>query len=202
MLGPLIVSSGSAAGGASLFAKALPSAISAIGSIFGARKRNKAQIAMAREQMAFQERMDNTKHQREVKDLMAAGLNPILSATKGSVASAPSGAMASIEDEGSGAISSAKEVARLTQEIKNLKAQEEKTDAEKAEAIQRTRTSAKQAEMIQTQEDMLKTDMPMKKVDEAFYKSPAGKAARIIERSMNSVRPGAQSVRDLRRRRR
>lgn len=46
----------------------------------------------AAKQMEFQERMSNTSHVREMADLKAAGLNPILSANSG--ATSPNGAMA------------------------------------------------------------------------------------------------------------
>lgn len=70
---------------------------SAVSSAFSAEDINKRQIRESDKQMAFQERMSNTAHQREVDDLRAAGLNPILSARYGG-SSTPSGSMATLQN--------------------------------------------------------------------------------------------------------
>lgn len=57
---------------------------------------NQLNQASADKQMAWQEGMANTAHQREVSDLRAAGLNPILSGTGGMGASSSGGASASV----------------------------------------------------------------------------------------------------------
>ena len=104
-------------------------ALSAGGDIYGAYQQRRAQqeanetnINLSREQMAFQERMSNSAHQREVDDLRKAGLNPILSANAG--ASSPAGQSATVAPVPSitdRVVASARDALRFKQEIRESK---------------------------------------------------------------------------------
>ena len=132
----------------------------------GQRKTNEMNKQMAREQMAFQERMSSTAYQRSTKDLEKAGLNRILAI--GGPASSPGGASAVMQNAAApmaeglkGAVSSALAAKTALQNLDNMKDQGALIRSQIGKTIQETQNASSKDVLMQVPKAISETVMQL-----------------------------------------
>lgn len=143
------------------------------------KKANQENIALNRENRAWEEEMANTQWQRGVQDMMAAGLNPMLAYSQGG-ASTPNTSAATVEPEdalGRG-LGSALQQRLLALQIEQQRANINLTEAQTYKTTQEG-TSAASAAKYSDEAELAKTRLTQKQVEDVIQRFQLTEQERI-----------------------